>query len=235
MAGVHWSDEIVDWIKRRFPEIASTPFYLRMASEMPNIEHFDNALAFTSTGLDCQMQSVLEERNEWHGRGVPVIVQDVGYFFSKEWMKQVGIILHETSHWFDGAGSRLRKPREEWCEYDLEVGRSVDEFCHRHGFRIDQRASELISHGPTFGRAGLHCWFRCRREIDLRDMLILDQAYESPSPELCIESLRAELESTTNIVEVMKTPMPEAYVDLWRNREEGDILIKLDAPKAVGN
>ena len=213
----HWSDDHCRWLKQRFPELESTPIYVRRVSECPGLSTCGGALAFMSNALDVEMQASLEAHDQWEGRGIPIAIQDSEAFNRLSWHRQLAILIHELSHWLDGANSSLRKPTNEWTLLDQMVAtpKLIDKLIEAYQIKIDPQQERCLHHGKTFVRAGLHCWWRCRREISLNDACVLHPSYHSPDVADAVEALRPELEAGGDITAIMRELMPEKFVNLW--------------------
>ena len=213
----HWSDDHCRWLKQYFPELETTPLYIRRLSEVAGLTPVVGALAYTSITLDTELRGSLESHGQWEGRGVAVAIQDVEAFNRLSWHRQLAILLHEAARWFAGADSPLRRPISEWTLLDHVVATQIgrDALDAAFGTVVDEQAVQLAHHGPTFARTGLHMWWRTRREIDLNHMCIVSPVYHSPSERSMIEALGSELEFGGNLVSILRTPMPQEFASLW--------------------
>ena len=213
----HWSADHVRWLRIYFPELVNVPVYVRRVSECPGLSPVPSALAFTSNSLDIQMQSTLRTQDQWHGRGVAVAIQDAEQFNRLAWHRQLAILIHELSHWFDGANSSLRKSVSEWTELERMVATPelINKLIATYNIKIDPQQERCLHHGKTFARAGLHCWWRCRREISLNDACVLHPSYHSPDVTDAVDALRPELEIGGDLVSILKTQMPQEFSSLW--------------------
>ena len=217
MTGVHWADDHVAWLKSRFPELTE-PAYIRTPNEVPTIERLPLAFAWTSSALDVRFRPILEPRGQWFGRGLAIVIADVDRFFAMSWPEQVALLTHETAHQFDSWDSPKRRDDFEWTEEDewFAHDENIDRVCVAFGMPpITDEEIEPLNHGSAFTRAALHCWWRCQHEISIDQMHVFADAYRSPDFDEAFSSLRSELELGGNIIDLMRTPTPEAFAKLW--------------------
>ncbi len=218
MNAIHWADEHSRWLQDRFPELGGGPVYIRTSNEVPTIERVPRALAWTSAALDVRIRPILQPRGQWFGRGLAIMVEQVDRFFAMTWPEQLGILTHETAHQFDSWDSPQRRDDFRWTEEDewLTHDANIDRICAALGMPpITDEETEPINHGSTFTRAALHAWWRCRSEFSIDEMHVFADVYGSPDFDEAFSSLRSELDEGGNIVDVMRTPMPEKFAKLW--------------------
>ena len=218
MNAIHWADEHSRWLQDRFPELGGGPVYIRTSNEVPTIERVPRALAWTSAALDVRIRPILQPRGQWFGRGLAIMVEQVDRFFAMTWPEQLGILTHETAHQFDSWDSPQRRDDFRWTEEDewLTHDANIDRICAALGMPpITDEKTEPINHGSTFTRAALHAWWRCRSEFSIDEMHVFADVYGSPDFDEAFSSLRSELDEGGNIVDVMRTPMPEKFAKLW--------------------
>ena len=217
MSGAHWADDHVEWLRAKFAELAALPIYVRTANEVPTIERVPRAMAWTGAALDLRIRPTLEQRGQWFGRGLAIVVEQVDRFFAMTWAEQLGILTHETAHQFDSWDSPQRRDDFRWTARDEWLtGENIDRICAALGMPpITDEEVEPINHGATFTRAALHCWWRCRYEISIDQMHVFADAYRSPDFDAAFSSLRDELRTGGSILDVMRTPMPEPFAKLW--------------------
>ena len=218
MTGAHWADDHSRWLQGRFPELGGGPAYIRTADEVPTLARQVGALAWTGAALDVRFRPILEPRGEWAGRGLAIVIANVEEFFAMSWSEQMGLLTHETAHQFDSWDSKQRQADFEWTARDewYTHHTNVNALCTVLGMPpITNGEVAPINHGPTFTRAALHCWCRCRHEVSIDQMLAFADYYRSPAFEAAFEALRAELIEGGSIVDVLRTPMPPAFAKLW--------------------
>ena len=210
MTGIHWADDHSRFVRDRFPELGGEAVYIRLKSEVTINTCIDEARAFTGLSLDLALREELTSRGEWRGRGFTCVICEAEEFFHASWPEQVGLVLHELAHHLADRQTVLDETEES-----APGGPQIETACYRDS------AGEWLDwcmrgeHGPEFVRAGLHTFWRGRHDVPLYAMNIFWDRYGSPDAEETIEALHSELELGGNIVDLMRSPMPETFAKLW--------------------
>ena len=233
MSGAHWSDCYVAWLRGFAPELGGEPFYFRSQGEIDPQWHEKNAVAWTHANLDLKLRPGLIEHGQWQGRGVTVVFNP-RYFELPHNLKN-GYVLHEMAHviadWFDP----WRRPEEEFSSAErqfLEPGgreRLIAEWAPEiaklpGGIETLALAAaggvdEKLTHGAAFVRAGLHLWSRSGRVADIHDLVLCRWGYVRSDVLPCLEALGDELQRTDSLLDIIREPMPAAFLELFKQSE----------------
>lgn len=205
----HWSADHEAFIRQHFAEeIGDDAIYIRSESEAGLDPDPHGAMAYTALDLDLRMKTALQAHGRWYGRGFGVALPKDGQAFHRmSWPSQLNLCLHELAHHLADRPTILAdaEPPDD-----------------SHPFAVAQRADvplavhiNIYEHGPSFVRAALHTHKRAAPDADLYLMQIFNAAYQSPTIVDALSALGDELRTGGDIVDIMATPAPEAFVALW--------------------
>lgn len=182
---------VVDWaeISERFPEM-----------------HRAGALAWTSPYLDEALEPWLREQDRWQGPGFATIVYRASI---ETWRDTLGCVMHELAHWLtdERAVSPTPVPQEAicmalaaWCASEPVV------------------APPWAGHEAPFIRAAAHLAHRAGDQMEsIRpSMLRFSLAYTGLTENTWMTALGSELGTSGSIRELLTTPAPAEFNDLWQ-------------------
>ncbi len=217
----HWSDVYVDLLRSAFPQdVGARPIYLSTPTELGEEWNIDRAAAYTTTWLDWHTKPQLEAAGRWKGPGFAVVV-------CREWLLHgdmpdvLGRLTHEIAHVINNRSSVKRLA----CDLDpalgpeyaakVETAAEVDK-----AFR-DFEFPKWFCHEAEFIRSALHLHFRLWEAghwTTPQSMFIAGESYGvSDGMEYrlrLIDELKREID--TPIAELLTTPAPEGFIELWQ-------------------
>lgn len=210
----HWSSDHESFIRQHFTEeLGDEPIYIRSEHEagLPICPH--ESQAYTSPTLDLSMKVALQADGQWGGRGFAMALPMDGQSFHKlSWPSQLNLCLHELSHHLADRPTILVDADPPDTTHPLAVAQRSDVPLFRH--------VNVFCHGPEFVRAALHIHKRAAPDACLGAMQVFNAAYQSPAIVDAQRALDAELRQGGNIIDIMATPAPEAFVALWPSDSE---------------
>lgn len=223
MTAWHWSEYFVAWLRSYIPELGGDPVYIRNFSELEPWMVDPNALAYAESCGDLKMKSLLIERDEWQGRGRFIAVAD--WWNAMPLPQQLAILLHEMAHSLCGYDSRMQTLKEsEFGEFEtvlLKPGGKEELLAQFDLKPLDTLTDDRLGHGPRFVRCCLHLWVQCSDEIELGAMQVTGPRY-SLNADRSAEAFRAllpEIRTGGHIIDVLKSPMPEAFAALFAQND----------------
>ena len=205
----HWSHDHEVFLRRHFSaELGNEPIYVRSEHEagLPICPH--ESQAYTSTTLDLSMKVALQANGQWGGRGFALALPADGQSFHRSsWPTQINLVLHELCHHLCDRPTTLVEADPPDDSHPLVIAERSDVPLFRH--------VNVYEHGPSFVRSALHIHGRASPDADLHSMQIFHEQYQSPALSDALRALDTELRQGGNIVDIMATPAPEAFVGLW--------------------
>ena len=219
---VHWSDEFVDLLRSAFPQdVGAKPVYISRPAELGDEWALPDAAAFTTVWLDWHIKPQLESAGRWRGPGLAVVV-------CREWFVQgdlpdvLGRLGHEIAHALINSRSSVNRMA---CDVDHALGpeyaAKVETAAEVEKAFRDVEFPKWFAHESDFIRAALHLHYRLWQRghwTTPGGMFIGGDLYGVSDGMDYRERLIDELESEidTPIVELLTTPAPEGFTELWK-------------------
>ena len=211
----HWTADHVSFVRRHFSaEIGNEPMYIRCEHESGLDPYPHGADAYTSTTLDLSMKNALQAHGQWCGRGFAMALPADGLSFHKmSWPMQLNLCLHELCHHLADRPKILddADPPPETSS-PLAVARRADVPLFQH--------DNVYEHGPEFVRAALHIHRRASPDADIGAMQVFHEQYRSPPLYDALNALDDELRTGGDIVDIMATKAPAAFLALWPSDDD---------------
>jgi len=210
----HWSADHEAFIRQHFAEeIGNEPVYIRSEFEAGLDPCPHSCEAFTASDLDLRMKTALQAHGRWYGRGFAVALPLDGQSFHRSsWPTQLNLCLHELAHHLADRPTILVDADPPDDSHPLAIAQRSDVPLFRH--------VNVFCHGPEFVRAALHIHKRASPDADLGAIQIFHEQYRSPASHDALRALDTELRQGGNIVDIMATPAPEAFLALWPSDDD---------------
>ena len=183
------------------------------------------AAAWTSPLMDLILADWLTKQGRWRGRGFATILHAD---LLPRWMEYCGAVLHEFAHF-------LTLPLPSDCQDESIVDRSLElvgwlplhwtEKNHRpETVRTVATLPRWHEQGPSFVRACCHLVYRAQQTVYIRPEHLRFVTPYHPGHRVnedhFMQTLGDELAITGSVRQILTTPAPELFNQLWKYATE---------------
>lgn len=181
------------------------------------------SLAFTGAGCDLRLKPRLIELGLWRGPGFAMVIQETERFSWMMQTEQLGIVLHEFSHflWFDPSRANIAEMEAELAGKPfLDPSLYPDRLKTPEELAAARDAHPFAEHGLIFNRICLHLRYRCAvnsYDVPVDDLFIGGPRYcLSPAQEYLIAlGDEPKRRAAERIVDIVETEPPAEFTALF--------------------
>lgn len=215
-----WRTTAEQLIRAVAPEFADAPIYILSYEEVSTFDQhlaYGSCLGWTSRILDLQCKPYLEQLGRWVGRGFCTIIHESRV---PDGPDRNGIALHEFGHYLT-----VKEHLVEELFSEAEISRAMrnrprdDNELPTGHIKRPAGQPRWFQHEQDFVRASAHLGYRGGQElasIRPRHLRFASPYFGQHFRELeFMTSLSSELGDARPIREILASPAPQSFVDLW--------------------